>query len=68
MRSLTGFLAVLLLSCLTGAPANGTEAPRLLILKKGQRIAIVGDSITEQKLYSKFIELYLTSCPGSRTW
>ncbi|HLY73593.1 MAG TPA: SGNH/GDSL hydrolase family protein [Planctomycetota bacterium] len=62
MRSLTGILAVLLLSCFTGAPATGTESHRLLILKKGQRVAIVGDSITEQKLYSKFIELYLTAC------
>jgi len=62
MRSLTGILAILLLSCFTGASARETEAPRTLILKKGQRVAIVGDSITEQKLYSKFIELYLTAC------
>jgi lysophospholipase L1-like esterase len=33
-----------------------------LILKKGDRVAIVGDSITEQKQYSKFIELYLLAC------
>jgi lysophospholipase L1-like esterase len=33
-----------------------------LILKKGDRIAIVGDSITEQKQYSKFMELYLLAC------
>lgn len=33
-----------------------------LILKKGDRIAIVGDSITEQKEYSRFIELYLLAC------
>ncbi len=32
------------------------------VLKEGQRIAVVGDSITEQKLYSKYIELYLTAC------
>jgi len=62
MRSLTGILAILLLSCLTGASAKETEAPRNLVLRKGQRVAIVGDSITEQKLYSKFIELYLTAC------
>jgi lysophospholipase L1-like esterase len=62
MRSLTGILAIVLLSCLTGASAKEAEAPRNLVLKKGQRVAIVGDSITEQKLYSKFIELYLTAC------
>ena len=32
------------------------------ILKKGDRLAIVGDSITEQKLYSKYIETYLLAC------
>ncbi|OYW24325.1 MAG: hypothetical protein B7Z55_02560, partial [Planctomycetales bacterium 12-60-4] len=32
------------------------------VLKKGDRLAIVGDSITEQKLYSKFIETYLLAC------
>ena len=32
------------------------------ILKKGDRLAIVGDSITEQKLYSKYIETYLLTC------
>ena len=58
MRTLPGILVLLLLSSLTRAeePAKGS------ILKKGQRVAIVGDSITEQKLYSKFIELYLTVC------
>ncbi len=32
------------------------------VLEKGDRIAIVGDSITEQKMYSKFIETYLLAC------
>lgn len=30
----------------------------------GSRIAIIGDSITEQKLYSKFMEAYLLACTG----
>ncbi len=30
----------------------------------GSRVAIVGDSITEQKLYSKYIEAYLLACSG----
>src|SRR5262245_47778899 len=32
------------------------------ILKKGDRLVIIGDSITEQKLYSRYIETYLTAC------
>ena len=39
------------------APAFGT-----LLLKTGDKLAIVGDSITEQKMYSKIIETYLTVC------
>ncbi len=47
--------------------AGGIAMPRTgvsqtLLLKEGDRIAIVGDSITEQKLYSKFMELYLLAC------
>lgn len=33
-----------------------------LILKKGDRLAICGDSITEQRMYSRIIEDYLTMC------
>lgn len=33
-----------------------------LYLKQGDRLAIVGDSITEQKMYSRMIENYLTAC------
>lgn len=32
------------------------------LLKKGDRLAICGDSITEQKMYSRLIEDYLTAC------
>ncbi|MFN7772654.1 MAG: SGNH/GDSL hydrolase family protein [Planctomycetota bacterium] len=38
------------------------QNPSGLILKKGDRLAIVGDSITEQKMYSRIIETYLTAC------
>jgi lysophospholipase L1-like esterase len=34
------------------------------VLKAGDRVAIVGDSITEQKLYSKFVECYLLASSG----
>ena len=33
-----------------------------LLLKKGDLLAIVGDSITEQKMYSRIMETYLTVC------
>ena len=36
--------------------------PAGLLLKKGDRIAICGDSITEQKRYSVILETYLTAC------
>jgi lysophospholipase L1-like esterase len=36
--------------------------PGALILKKGDRLAICGDSITEQKMYSRIMETYLTVC------
>jgi len=42
-------------------PAPPPE-PAGLLLKKGDRLAICGDSITEQKMYSRIIEDYLTAC------
>ncbi|HEY4414310.1 MAG TPA: SGNH/GDSL hydrolase family protein [Verrucomicrobiae bacterium] len=33
-----------------------------LYLQPGDRLAIIGDSITEQKMYSRIIETYLTVC------
>ena len=35
-------------------------------LPPNARIAIIGDSITEQKLYSRFIETYLLACTGRK--
>ncbi len=40
----------------------GATRPRKSFLRKGQHVAVVGDSITEQKLYSKYIEDYLLMC------
>lgn len=37
-------------------------APAGLLLKTGDRLAICGDSITEQKMYSRMMETYLTVC------
>ncbi len=34
------------------------------ILPPNARVAVIGDSITEQKIYSKYIETYLLACTG----
>jgi lysophospholipase L1-like esterase len=36
--------------------------PMHLVLRRGDRLAICGDSITEQKMYSRIMEDYLTMC------
>jgi lysophospholipase L1-like esterase len=42
--------------------AAAPAAPAKAVLKKGARVAVVGDSITEQKLYSRYMEDYLLAC------
>ena len=42
-------------------PAKAPDLSQPLI-KKGDRLAICGDSITEQKMYSRVMETYLTAC------
>ncbi len=42
-------------------PAKASLSTELL-LREGDRLAIVGDSITEQKMYSRMIENYLVAC------
>ena len=37
-------------------------APAGPLLKEGDRLAICGDSITEQKMYSRIMETYLAAC------
>lgn len=34
------------------------------LLPPNARVAVIGDSITEQKIYSKYIEAYLLACTG----
>lgn len=57
------FFRVLLLffvTAFTGLNAKALDSGnKNLVLKKNDLVAIVGDSITEQKLYSKLIEAYL---------
>lgn len=45
-----------------GAAATAAGSPPRCVLSKGDLVAIVGDSITEQKLYSRYIEDYLVAC------
>jgi len=46
------------------AQFNPVKAPphTNLVLQLGDRLAIIGDSITEQRMYSRLIETYLTVC------
>src|SRR5690242_19143300 len=69
-RALVSILAVGLgLSiCATAARAEGagvasaTPAPGASKLRSGDFLAVCGDSITEQKLYCRYIEEYLLMC------
>ena len=54
--------AVVLLFLLSAAALGETKPAALL--PPDARLAIVGDSITEQKVYSKIIETYLLACAG----
>lgn len=56
------FIAVLAITAGVIFSHAGIAADNSAMLKPGTRLAIVGDSITEQKLYSRFMELYLTVC------
>ncbi len=42
--------------------ARKAPAPGGLLLRENDRLAIIGDSITEQKMYSRIMETYLTAC------
>lgn len=42
------------------------RAQETTLLPTGARIAIAGDSITEQNVYSRYIETYLLACAGRR--
>lgn len=50
---------------LSGYSFVPARRPSHSILRRGDRLAICGDSITEQKMYSRIMEDYLTMCvPG----
>ena len=54
--------AIVLLALAIGA--NTPSRAASVTLPPGARVAIIGDSITEQKLYSKYMEAYLLACSG----
>ncbi len=56
----THFLRSLVVALLPVLALADTQLP------PNSRVAIIGDSITEQKLYSRFIETYLLACTGRR--
>ena len=49
-------------SVLPGYVPAKAPLPSHLVLRTGDRLAICGDSITEQKMYSRIMEDYLTMC------
>ncbi|HTL31152.1 MAG TPA: hypothetical protein VL282_18110, partial [Tepidisphaeraceae bacterium] len=51
-----------LLVCLLVLISSAVARAESNALQDGDRVAIIGDSITEQKLYSVFIEEYLLMC------
>lgn len=53
-----------LLTFATAALRAATPANAATLLPEGARLAVVGDSITEQKHYSRYIEAYLVACAG----
>ncbi|MBN2447085.1 MAG: SGNH/GDSL hydrolase family protein [Phycisphaerae bacterium] len=48
--------------CLATYKALKAPPSEGLLLKQGDRLAICGDSITEQKMYARIMETYLTVC------
>lgn len=57
---LRSFAAAALVVGFAASHAGAAES----LVTPGARVAIVGDSITEQKLYSKYMEAYLLACSG----
>jgi hypothetical protein len=59
---LVGFLLCTIGLAQTPLDSLKGPQPQKLALKQGDRLAICGDSITEQKMYSRIMEDYLTMC------
>lgn len=65
-RSKRGKRCAALWLCALGLCAYASAAEEAPLVTAETRLAITGDSITEQKLYSKFMELYLAVCAPQR--
>ena len=61
LKSFWGLAGIAFIATVCGAE---TLAENAALLPKDAHLAIAGDSITEHKLYSKFIETYLLACAG----
>jgi len=68
-RTASRLVALLIAAGFMLAAVAGLSAAEKPLLKKGDRLVVIGDSITEQKVYSKFIEDYVTMCtPDLDIW
>ncbi|MHC4913054.1 MAG: hypothetical protein ACYTE5_08635, partial [Planctomycetota bacterium] len=54
--SIVILVSIILTMASAGIPAHGQDTPRL---QQGDFVAICGDSITEQKQYSVYVQDYL---------
>ena len=59
-------LGISILSLCTSYAQEAKPAAVNAALPKDSRLAIIGDSITEQKQYTKFMEAYLLACAGRK--
>lgn len=69
MRIRPAFAALTVIFCSLSSPGFApAQAPAKTesLLIENARVAVIGDSITEQKLYSKYIECYLLACTGRK--
>src|SRR5262245_63488952 len=55
----TGLACLALLACLAALPAGEQKtAVKKFFLKDGDTVVMIGDSITEQHLYSNYVEMW----------
>jgi lysophospholipase L1-like esterase len=64
--SLAAFATIFLSLNVPGFARAQAPAKAESLLVENARVAVIGDSITEQKLYSKYIECYLLACTGRK--
>ena len=64
MKSLGFKILLFSLTAVSVVIASTNAGATNVVIKDGDRVAICGDSITEQKLYSSYVEAYLIGCSG----